>query len=283
MNASREWIGWIKVRATFTEDGLMRIVASTQGEASDGHIYVQSGADFKRYRDVNPLFLWGHDMGSWFMDTPAPPSVGKAVSVGLEGGTPDTTTPEEQALMGNVNPDPQELRMSIRFASDIDEATGKPYHPFARQLEYQYRNGFLHDVSVGVQFLKTIRRSDLEEDHPWFSERGLVVLRWRLRETSGCVMGADGAAGAIDAGRTGIAEVITLDDGRRAFVMVNRGDVEAGTNLSLDELRRELGQAEDAEPEAVEDIQPDTDTDTRDEEPEEEPEPEDSGKWDGWL
>lgn len=166
------------------DDGLIRFVASTQKEASDGHILVQKGWQLESYQR-NPIFLWSHTYDGLCGGRSGAPyhPIGKA---------------EEIAVVDPESPDAR-LVVGVRFDSGIDDKTGHPWNPLAYLTEHQYRTGYLSMVSVGFRMITKKPRNEYEEGHPWKSPQGYASLETRLYEISAVPIGAD--SGAFQEGR----------------------------------------------------------------------------------
>lgn len=150
-------------------------VFSTEDEASDGHVLLQTGWELDDYR-ANPVFLWGHDLGGgFFSEKPPSPPLGRVE--GLEVKTDDSG---RKSLEGRVV-----------FASEIDPRTNAPFSPPAYEMEYLYKGGFVRAVSVGFRVLNATPRASLGKEHPLYAERGMVINRASLLEISGVPLGAD--------------------------------------------------------------------------------------------
>jgi hypothetical protein len=156
------------------DDGTISFVFSSEDPASDEHVLLQDGWELEEYRK-NPVFLWGHDLGSWLTDAPPAPPIGRVEDIGVV-----TDAVGRKTLEGKV-----------RFAEGVDPDTNQPYYPEARRAAYLYRERFLRDVSVGFRVLNATPRASLGKEHPLYSDRGLVINRAALYEISGVPLGAD--------------------------------------------------------------------------------------------
>lgn len=188
------------------EDGLIRFVASTQKDASDGHIIVQAGWDLNLYRR-NPIFLWSHTYDGICGGRSGAPyhPIGRSETMEVVDGD----KPEARLVIG------------VRFDSSLDPATGHPWNPLAYLTEHQYRAGYLSMVSVGFRMIAKKPRSEYEESHPWRAPSGYVSLETRLYEVSAVPIGAD--AEAFQEGRQESAGTPALAEAARHFLETPEG------------------------------------------------------------
>jgi hypothetical protein len=144
----------ITASSTRAEDGrsVTSFLASTGGEARDGHVVEQAGWDLEDYRR-NPVILWAHD-----------------------GSLP----PIGRAIRAEVGPDGLEIDVEWDEGSEMGATVAR-----------QYREGFLHAVSVGWMPLQATPRSRLPADHPAAGSSGLYFERQTLLELSAVPVGAD--------------------------------------------------------------------------------------------
>jgi HK97 family phage prohead protease len=142
----------------------VRFIASTDREARDGDVIDQSSWMLDDYR-ANPVVLWAHD------DRILP--VGKAALVDVEGG----------ALVIDIVFDTA-LELGAQVARQVDE-------------------GFLSALSVRWRSAETVWRDTLPEEHPYYSERGIVYRQNELLEVSVVPVPSD--AGAL--AQRGLPEV----------------------------------------------------------------------------
>lgn len=173
----------------YAEDGgatTTTFLASTGGEARDGHVIDQRGWQLDEYR-ANPVVLWAHD-GSQ-------PPIGRAVRAEVVG-------------------DGLEIEVAWDEGTDL-----------GRTVARQYREGYLHAVSVGWQPLQATPRRALDPAHPAYSAQGgLLFERSVLLELSAVPVGADPMALAragllppppeldVDALRGALLDLLRHDD-----------------------------------------------------------------------
>lgn len=174
-------------------------LASTAGEARDGHVIDQAGWMLDEYRS-NPVVLWAHD-GSQ-------PPIGRATRAEVVG-------------------DGLEIEVEWDEGSDL-----------GRTVARQYREGFLHAVSVGWQPLQATPRRRLDRDHPAYSESGgLYFERSVLLELSAVPVGADPMALAR-AGLLPAPPELDLDALRGALLDLLEHDDEVAEAIGRAERRQ---------------------------------------------
>ncbi|MEO1715766.1 MAG: hypothetical protein AAFR76_01530 [Planctomycetota bacterium] len=167
-----------------------RFIASTEAPASDGHILMQKGWDFSRYRGQ---VLWAHN-GPGFC--------------GGRGGAPmhpiGHSPGQEIIAEAGYHPDTNRMEMDVDFNVEIDPRTNHPFNPPAYLTAHQYAAGYLQEVSVGflIDREQAQPRNALDEEDPRYADRGLVSMRQVLYELSPVPIGADAGAVLIDGGRS---------------------------------------------------------------------------------
>ena len=174
----------------------VRFIASTDREARDGDVIDQSSWLLEDYR-ANPVILWAHDDRT--------PPIGRAALVDLEGGA---------------------LVVDIVFdtASELGSQV-------ARQVD----EGFLSALSVRWRSAEIVWRDTLPEEHPYYSERGIVYRQNELLEVSVVPVPSD--AGAL--AQRGLPEVepsrLTADELREWVA-------QQPVTVSAEAIRHALGQ-----------------------------------------
>jgi len=140
--------GWglFSVSTTKADDGLTMVLASEPVEDRMGDV-VAPPWQLGNFRS-NPVILWGHNGYQ--------PPVGRAEKIKMEGG---------------------KLTLGIKWDDN-------PVNPTGQLVAHQFDRGFLNAVSVGFRSLKITHRSKLPEDSEHAGERGYLLQRNELLETS---------------------------------------------------------------------------------------------------
>ena len=127
-----------------TQDKPIRFVASTATPDRYGDVVDQKGWDLRAY-NRNPVVLFNHN--------PAQMPIGK----------------------GKAYVENEQLMLEVEFDQKDD---------MAKTIEQKVRDGFINAVSVGFQPSKTIARSSLPSDHPYYGKSGSYFQASELLEVS---------------------------------------------------------------------------------------------------
>ena len=127
-----------------TQDKPIRFVASTANPDRYGDVVDQKGWDLRAY-NRNPVVLFNHN--------PSQMPIGKGKAY-VENG---------------------QLMLEVDF-DQKDE--------MAKTIEQKVRDGFINAVSVGFQPSKTVLRSSLPTDHPYYGKSGSYFQKSELLEVS---------------------------------------------------------------------------------------------------
>ena len=126
------------------QDKPIRFVASTASPDRYGDVVDQKGWDLRAY-NRNPVVLFNHN--------PAQMPIGK----------------------GKAYVENEQLMLEVEFDQKDD---------MAKTIEQKVRDGFINAVSVGFQPSKTVARSSLPTDHPYYGKSGSYFQASELLEVS---------------------------------------------------------------------------------------------------
>ena len=126
------------------QDKPIRFVASTASPDRYGDVVDQKGWDLRAY-NRNPVVLFNHN--------PAQMPIGK----------------------GKAYVENEQLMLEVEFDQKDD---------MAKTIEQKVRDGYINAVSVGFQPSKTIARSSLPSDHPYYGKSGSYFQASELLEVS---------------------------------------------------------------------------------------------------
>ena len=190
-----------------TQDKPIKFVASTATPDRYGDVVDQKGWDLRAY-NRNPVVLFNHN--------PAQMPIGK----------------------GKAYVENEQLMLEVEFDQKDD---------MAKTIEQKVRDGYINAVSVGFQPSKTVSRSSLPSDHPYYGKSGSYFQASELLEVSIVTIPANNEATlskqfSREIGLTDVARSLILNKHIIAITETDKGTVLV-----------EFAQMEDMEMESEED------------------------------
>lgn len=207
-----------------TQDKPIKFVASTANPDRYGDVVDQKGWDLRAY-NRNPVVLFNHN--------PSQMPIGK----------------------GKAYVENDQLMLEVEFDQKDD---------MAKTIEQKVRDGYINAVSVGFQPSKTIARSSLPADHPYYGKSGSYFQSSELLEVSIVTIPANNEAtlskqfsreiGLADVARSliinkHIISVQELDNGNYLVEFAGHSpeEMEQEEEAYKDEESEEMGMKEDEE------------------------------------
>ena len=186
-----------------TQDKPIKFVASTASPDRYGDVVDQKGWDLSAY-NRNPVVLFNHN--------PSQMPIGK----------------------GKAYVENDQLMLEVEF-DQKDE--------MAKTIEQKVRDGFINAVSVGFQPSKTVSRSSLPSDHPYYGKSGSYFQASELLEVSIVTIPANNEATLSKQ----FSREIGLADVARSLILNKH--IIAITETDKGTVLVEFAQMEDMEPE----------------------------------